>query len=87
MAEKRKPTQVILLKKQGKRRRSWKIELFPSSLWGINFFANPPTANRYRIRTNGKWFTARKDGRPTCHTRYEIRDLIWKALTHIDFWA
>ena len=81
MAEKRKPTFVIMLKKQGKRGRTHKLEVFPAGLWKCSFFSMYPNhfKHRYRLRLDGKWHNT-KDGKPACFTRYEIRDLIWRSL-------
>jgi len=84
MAERRKPTRVMLLKKQGK--RAVKLELYPAKLWSAKFFRIQKRAGRFRIRVNGKWYAARKGGDPTCHTPYEIRDLIWKSLSVVGYW-
>jgi len=75
MSEKRKSDVVILLKKQGKTN---KVELFDMEKWRMNF----KHGKRYRIRVNGKWFPY-KDKKPyngpVYYTKWEIRDLIWRA--------
>ena len=57
MAEKRKPTIVMLLKIRSKKDpKKWvtnRVELFPVQLWAQHRFRG----DRYRIRSGGKWYS------------------------------
>ena len=78
MSEKRKPSHIWLLRKQGK--NNTKIEFFNASLFG---YKNPARqkSNKYRLRVNGKWFD-NQDGYKgrTYFTKWEFRDLLFKSL-------
>lgn len=67
MAEKRKPSFTILLRKRGKKKAN-KIEVYPAALWG-------EWSERYRLRVNGKWFKGRKF---VTHT--EIKELVFRSI-------
>ena len=76
MGEHRKPTYILLLKNQSKRKTT-KVELFPREL-----FTNEPMPKRhfkakYRIRVNGRWF-------PNKEVKYfaswEIKELFWRGM-------
>lgn len=59
MAESRKPTIVVMLKKRSKKTGKWganKVELFPAKLWGVNDCVASLTNSRFRLRINGKWW-------------------------------
>jgi hypothetical protein len=83
VAEKRKPVAVFLLRFQGKKKR-FKLEIFEAKLWadcrrkkGWHKFC--ASWNRYRLRTNGKWFR-NKAGEEMSFLKYEIRDILWRGL-------
>lgn len=79
MGEKRKPVLTILLKKPGK--KTAKVELFTAS----DFVDKPWCSywrNRYRIRSNGKWFGSKgKSRKKTFFTWYQFRDILWRSIS------
>lgn len=82
MAEKREPTLTVLLRFQGKP-KSYKVELFHATDWPGWFFRGHYGGDRrfrYRLRVNGRWYKAKADGGPTCHTTHEVRDLLWRPV-------
>lgn len=84
MSEKRKPTFVYLAKNL-KQKKTYKIEVFPASLWVDNFKPwdlhlhtfNHNIYNAYRLRVNGKWFKL-KNGQ-WLFWKSEIRDLLFNS--------
>lgn len=75
MADKRKPEQIILLRKQGSRKTD-KIELFKATLFG--YIPSTRERNtRYRLRINGKWHKG------DYVTKWQFRDLLFRS-KHFD---
>lgn len=64
MAEKRKPTFVVLLRYPGNddKPKTMKIELFPEALFRDNLRTTRSQFRRFRIRVNGKWYPKGQKG-------------------------
>jgi len=83
MSEKRKPTFIFLLKKQGK--KTHKVEVFEAvefnEGWQYKIMSTKGKykliRNSYRIRVDGKWWPK---GKKEYFWKSEIRDLIFKAI-------
>ena len=73
MAEKRKPTKIILLKNSGNS-KSNKIEIFDKNLFTDT---SRDRTKQYRIRTNGKWFP--KGNEKRFFKKTELLELINRA--------
>jgi len=74
MAEKRKPTYTLLLKKEGNT-KSNKLELFDSEL----FVKYRNKNGVWRLRVNGKWFPANRK-EPVFYTGVEVRKMFFKQI-------
>jgi hypothetical protein len=80
VAEKRKPTYIILLRKSGK--KSNKLEIYKAILWGTGRrigCGDGYSPSRYRARTNGKWF---KNGKRKFFTMTEIMGMLANVITN-----
>jgi hypothetical protein len=69
MGEKRKPCNVILLKKQGKKTN--KVEMFSAHTMGKGY-----RLNRYRLRINGKWWPK---GKEEYFTKTRVKELVFQS--------
>jgi len=72
MAEKRKPSYTMLLRKQGKK-KAQKIEIFPREL-----FEPDTERNNYRLRVNGKWWNP--PNHPEYLTKTQIKELVFRSI-------
>jgi len=76
MAEKRKPTFVMLLKKEGKKKTN-KVEFFPRELFTDEPMLGKRKSPQFRLRVNGKWWP--KD-RKAYYAGWELRDIVWSSI-------
>ncbi len=84
MAEKRVPSFIFLLKKQGK--KSSKIELFKAAIWRDKYKVRRSLDDSYkdflskqfRLRINGKWYCPL--GRYSFFTKSEIKEILWRSI-------
>jgi hypothetical protein len=80
MAEKRKPNVTLLLRFEGNK-GSNKIELFPASQFADKVrYPEKYLKCRYRIRSGGTWYQDKVGRRYSFFTKWEFRDLLWKAI-------
>jgi hypothetical protein len=75
MAERRKPTYILLLKIPSKK-KTVKVELFDRKL-----FTNEPMRGKcrmpqYRLRVKGKWFGNKR----SFYASWQIKELFWRGL-------
>jgi len=77
MGEKRKPKYTLLLKRHGNG-SDGKMEMFPASLW-TDAYKNSDNLgrDRFRVRTNGKWWPR---GEMKFFTKTEIKELFFKVI-------
>jgi hypothetical protein len=75
MSELRKPTQIWLLRDQGKRKTK-KIEIFNSRQWEDGGHSK---SQKWRLRVNGKWFSNKKTGQKYFGST-EFKDMFWRSI-------
>jgi hypothetical protein len=76
MADLRKPTFILLLRKSGKRKGN-KVEMFRASLWDEHWNDPGNPKGRWRLRVNGKWFPK---GEMKFFTKTQVKELFFREL-------
>jgi len=77
MAEYRKPTISLLLKKEGKKKQS-KVELFKRELFTQEPMPSRHVKQKYRLRVNGVWYPK---GEKRYFASWEIKEMFWDSLS------